>query len=269
MNAERDSDRSLRNWISEGVDRAPERYVWAALDDIDTLEQRRPWRTTLEGLGRTLRPVLPVVGVAAIVFAAAAISLRIGPQGDVGARRAFTAADLPSIVLWQDTKPASWSLDNLVSNPDEVLRIPIRTMTEAELQSLARPPGYITGRYTDFSAPTGAFMSWSALFASPEQAAAALPFFLEQLESSAGWGFGPGQPIDFGDGGVLYQGETTAFTGPPGTNEPIRSEVYLWRNGNLLLAFGGWFDFDTAEVRAIAEAMDLRAGAASARTRPS
>ena len=65
---------------------------------------------------------------------------------------------------------------------------------------------------------------------------------------------------DLGDDGWRYTGETTAFT-LPREGDPIPADTYLWRDGNLLLAVGGWFTFDPAEVRVAAEGMDRRADA--------
>jgi hypothetical protein len=176
-------------------------------------------------------------------------------------------ADLSSVLVWEQTKPSTWTLDNLVSNPDEVRYIPVRSMTREQFDDLPTLPGYVWGRYTDFSGPKGVFMSWALLFETDASAAAALPFYQHEMESTAAWGLGPGQPIDFGSGGFLYAGDTTAFTGPPGTNEPIRTQIYLWRDGNLLLAVGGWFDFDPVELRAVVEGIDDRADALSEATR--
>lgn len=262
MNVERETDRQLRAWTSEGIDRAPERFVWAALDEIERVPQRTAWRTRLDGLAIRLRPAAGLIGAAAVALVAVAVFARVvAPNLGVGGVRAFAMADLPGIVLWEDTMPPAWTLDNLVSNPTEVLLVPIRSMTIAEMEALPHPEGYVGGRFTNFGGPDGAFMSWATLFETDADAKAALPFFQHEMESIDAWGYGPGQPIDFGSGGFLYAGETTAFTGPPGANEPIRSQVYLWRDGNLLLAVGGWFDFDEDELRAVAEGMDRRAGA--------
>jgi hypothetical protein len=61
----------------------------------------------------------------------------------------------------------------------------------------------------------------------------------------------------------VYTGETTAFLGPPTGIDPTGGQVYLWRDGNLLLAVGAYSDYDATELRVIAEAMDERAAAAS------
>ena len=265
MNVEHDTDRELRAWASEGVDTAPERFVWAALDQIERVPQRAAWRARLDGLAIRLRPAAGLVGTAAVAIVAVAILSRaVGPGIGTGDRRDYVMADLPGIVLWEDTKPATWTLDNLVSNPHDILEIPIRSMTETEMGDLPEPNGYVGGRYTNFSGPGGAglFMSWGALFESEADAAAALPFFQHELDSVDGWGLGAGVQLDLGDEGWRYAGETTAFT-LPREGAPIPADTYLWRNGNLLLAVGGWFTFDPDEVLAAAEDMDRRAEAAA------
>jgi hypothetical protein len=264
MSIERDSDRQLRAWATEGIDRAPERFVWAALDEIERIPQRTAWRTRLEGLAIRLRPAAGLLGAAAVVIVAIAVLARVvAPNLGPGGTRDFVMADLPGILLWQDTKPSTWTLDNLVSNPHEVSVIPIRSMTRTEIDNYPEPDGLVGGRYTDFSGPDGAFMSWGALFETDAQAAAVLPFYQREMESIEAWGLGAGMRTDLGDDGWVYTGETTAFVGQPTGRDPIAAQIYLWRDGNLLLAVGGWFDFDPAEVLAAAQGMDARAGEAT------
>ena len=266
MNVERDSDRQLRAWAAEGIDRAPERFVWAALDEIEQVAQRTPWRTRLEGLAMRLRPAAVLVGAAAVILIAIAILARaVAPNLGVGGPRDFVTDDLPGIVLWEDTIPATWTLDNLVSNPWEVSVVPIRSMTSEEIAALPEPDGLVAGRYTNGLGPEIAFISWSALFETDAHAAEALPFYEHEMEAEEAWSLGPGEPIEFGEGGHLYTGTTTAFLGPPSdTNEATNAHVYLWRDGNLLLALGGYgINPDAAVLRALAEGMNARAGAAA------
>jgi hypothetical protein len=266
MNIERDSDRHLRAWAAEGVDRAPERFVWAALDEIERVPQRTAWRTRLDALASRLRPAAGILGAAAVVIVAIAVLARVvTPNLGPGGTRHFVLADLSGILLWQDTKPSTWTLDNLVSNPHEVSVIPIRSMTGTEINNYPEPLGLVGGRYTDFSGPDGAFISWGTVFETSAQAAATLPFYEHEMQAADAWGLGPGDPITFGDGGFVYTGETTAFIGPPTGVDPIRAQIYLWRDGNLLLAIGGWFDFDPLELQVLAEGMDARADAAAQR----
>lgn len=261
MNPERDSDRQLRAWVATGVDRAPERFVWAALDEIEQLPQRTRWRTRLDGFGIRLRPVAALVGSAAVLLVAVAILARIVAPVGVGDSRTFESVDLQGMVLWEDTMPPTWTLDNLVTNADQVRLTPIRSMTDAELLALPSPEGLLAGRYTDFSGPDAVFISWGLAFASDNQAAAALPRYEDEMASPDGWGLSSVMPITMGDGGFLYAGMTTALMGEPESTEPIRSQIYLWRDANVLLAVGGWFDFDENELRGVVEAMDRRAGA--------
>jgi hypothetical protein len=260
MNQQRDTDRRLRAWLADGAAEAPERFVWAALDQIELLPQRRAWRTRLDGLAIRLRPAAAVVGVATAVIVAVALVTRLtAPDVGTSPSRALEVDDLPTIVVWDDTMPATWTLDNLVSNPTEVWRTPIRSMTRAEIEVVEDPAGYLGGRFVNFSGPDAAFMSWGAVFEEPADAAAALPFIQNEMTSSDAWGFGPGERVPLGDDGWLYQGQTTAFVGQPTGVDPIPGAIYLWRDGNTLLAAGGWFDFDPDELRAVAEGMDARA----------
>ena len=270
MTLERDTDRRLRAWTTEGgIDRAPERFVWAALDQIERIPQRAAWRTRLDRITLRLRPAAGLAGVAAALLVAVFVITRVlGPNIGPGGPRAFVIDDLPSIVLWEDTMPATWTLDNLVSNPDEVRFIPVRTMTRDEYIALGAPEGYLWGRYTDFTGPDGVFISWATLFESEAEAAAALSFYEREMSAGDGWGFGPGQPVALGDGGNVYAGPTTALVGPPTGVDPIPGQIFLWRNGNLLLAVGGWFDFDPAQLEAVAEGVDARADAAARNPEP-
>lgn len=264
MNIERDTDRQLRAWASEGIDRAPEHFVWAALDQIETVPQRTPWRARLDGLAIRLRPAAALVGAAAVILVAIAIITRVvSPNLGVGSPRDFVLADLPGIVVFEDTKPRTWSLDNLASNPREVSLFPIRSMTGAEIDALPDPAGLIGGRYANGLGPDLSWISWAALFESDTRAAEALPFYEREMEAANAWGLGPGEPVEFGDDGHVFSGPTTAFLGPPTGVDPTDAQIYLWRDGNLLLALGGFGDYDAAELRAAAEAMNARADAAS------
>lgn len=264
MSVERDTDRQLRAWASEGVDRAPERFVWAALDEIEQLPQRTPWRTRFDGLATRLGPAAALVGAAAVILVAIAIITRaVAPNLGVGGTRDFVTADLQGIVVFEDTKPSTWTLDLLDTNTREVFEIPIRSMTGAEIEAYPAPAGLLAGRSAGFAAPEAAYISWATLFATDGDAEAALPFYEREMAGAEAWGLGPGEPIAFGDGGRRFTGVTTAFTGQPTGIDPIGAQVYLWRDGNLLLAVGGYFDYDPAELRAVAEGVAARADAAS------
>ena len=264
MNVERDTDRNLRAWAAEGIDRAPERFVWAALDEIEQVPQRTAWRTRLDGLAIRLRPAALLVGAAAVVLVAFAVLTRaVAPNLGVGVPRDFVATDLPGIVVFEATKPRTWTLDLLDTNPREVFEIPIRSMTGDEIEAYPTPAGLLAGRSAGFSIPDGASISWALLFATDDHARAVLPFYEHEMEADEAWGLGPGEPIAFGDGGQVFTGVTTAFSGQPTGVDPIGGQVYLWRDGNLLLAVGGYFSYDPAELRSVAEAVAARADAES------
>jgi hypothetical protein len=268
MKTERDSDRHLRDWVAAGADRVPERFVWAALDEIERVPQRTAWRSRLDDIAVRLRPAAGLVGAAGVAIIAVAVVARVvAPHPGSGGSRDFVMTDLPRIVLWEDTKPSAWRIDNLVSNPWEVSVIPIRSMTDADIERYPEPDGLVAGRFVNGLTPDLAFMSWAALFESEAQAAAVLPFYEDEMAAVDAWGLGPGETIAFGDGGRLFTGETTAFVGPPTGVDPIHAQIYLWRDGNLLLAVGGFFDYDAAELRGVAEGVDARADALSEATR--
>jgi hypothetical protein len=259
MTPERDTDRRLRDWLADGANRAPERFVWAAIDDIEHVSQRPAWRSAASGWARRFRPVAAGAGVAAALVVAVVVVLQFAPpsSGPGAPTRALTVDDLPAIVLWDDTKPAGWTLDNLVSNSTEVRRMPVRSLTGAELDALPDPAGLQGGRYTSFSGPDAVYISWGLVFERSSDAVAAMPFYLAEFEGATGWGLGAGTPTDLGDGGLVFSGQTTRLVGEAGDSVPAR--LVLWRHDNVLLALGGWFSFDAAELDRLAAGMQARA----------
>jgi hypothetical protein len=254
-------DRALRTWLEPGAERAPERFVWQALDQVESTQQRHPWVTRLADSGRTLRPVIRPLAMAGVILAAAVIVATVATQ-NVGQPaeppREYTTEDLASIVVWEETKPASWTLDELVTNAGAVLTLPVRTMTPVQFEDLPAMRGYVGGRYTNFSGPDSALSSWAVVFESPADADQALPVFANEMAASDGWGLGPGEAVDLGAEGLVFTGETRSLMGAP-SGDPVPMRLYLWRKGNMLLALGGWFEFDAEELRRVAEAMDARA----------
>jgi hypothetical protein len=256
-----DLDRRLREWLEPGADRAREAAVWDVIDRAERTAQRPRWRSTGASLLDRLVPVLRPVGavaavVVAVVVGASLLARDIG-QPDVGSR-VFTAEDLDAIVVWEDTKPPTWHLDNLVSNPNAVLAIPARSMSDAawiEHPAFASLEG---ARYTDFTGVDAAFMSWGAVFADVGGARDAYNLLAEELGGDDGWGLGSGTSIDLGDEGTVFTGATTKLMGRQAA-DPVESRMYLWRQGNVVLSLGGWFEYDEAELEAVARAMDSRA----------
>lgn len=266
-----DLDRRLREWLEPGAHRAREAAVWEVIDRAEQTAQRPRWRSTGASLLDRLAPMLRPIGVVAVVVLAvvvgASLVARDVDQPDVGSR-VFTAEDLDAIVVWEDTKPPTWHLDNLVSNPNAVLAIPARSMSDAawiEHPAFASLEG---ARYTDFTGVDAIFMSWGAVFADVGGARDAYNLLADELGGDDGWNLGSGAPVDLGDEATVFTGATTKLMGRQ-ASDPVESRMYLWRQGNVVLSLGGWFEYDEAELEAAARAMDTRAGRLGGqRTRP-
>ena len=257
-----DLDRAIGTWMETGVDRAPERFVWAAIDDVEHVRQRPAWVSVLDGALRQVAPVVRVIAVAAVLLIALGLFLAYGRQ-NIGEESVgppvFATDDLTGIVVWDDTAPPGWTLDSLITTPADVLAIPVRTMDGEAWRAQGAMDDYVGGRYTDFTGEDAAFISWAIVFETAEAADGAFDLYRNELESPDGWGLGAGEAATLGDEGVLVSGDTTALTGDGG-GDPVPMQLYLWRAGNMLMATGGWFEVDADELRSVAQAMDDRAG---------
>jgi hypothetical protein len=67
MNQDRNVDEVVARWVDEGPDAAPERFVWAALDEVERTPQRGSWRIALENLPMFAKLAVPIVGAAAVL----------------------------------------------------------------------------------------------------------------------------------------------------------------------------------------------------------
>jgi hypothetical protein len=256
-----DLDRRLREWLEPGADRAREAAVWEVIDRAAQTSQRPRWRSSVDSLLGQLVPMLRPIAVVGVVLLAVVIVTLLASR-NVGQPDAesqvFMAEDLDAILVWEDTKPPTWHLDNLVSNPNAVLAIPARSMSEAawiEHPAFASLEG---ARYTDFTGVDAIFMSWGAVFADVGGARDAYSLIADELGGDDGWGLGSGEPVDLGDEGTVFTGATTKLGGRDAT-EPAESRMYLWRHGNVVLSLGGWFEYDEAELEAVAQGMEARA----------
>ena len=101
------------------------------------------------------------------------------------------------------------------------------------------------------STETGGYVSYTALFETSADAEVAYDFLVAE-HTDAGWGM-ERSTVDPGLGD-----ESATFTGAA-YDIFERNEVNLWRVGNLVLAAVGVGDFDSDQVRSIAELMDERA----------
>ncbi|RPH36118.1 MAG: hypothetical protein EHM90_02725 [Chloroflexi bacterium] len=258
MNRSRDFDETLRDWLDDGADHAPERFIWAALDDVERSAQRGAWRVSLEERFVNMKPaVLVLVTTAAIIVAIATYQLVVGPnvggpgptpsptpssQSEAGR---FSATDLPSIIV-------------TAANAPEGLAVDASEFGEAALLVPLRPGGppidqaaFVDARMTNInSTETGGYVSWAALFETAAAAEVAFGYIVNE-HGSAGWEM-ERSSVDPGLGD-----ESASFTGAAYNIFPT-NETYLWRVDNLVLAAVGVGDFDAGQVRSIADLMDSR-----------
>jgi hypothetical protein len=70
MNREPNVDEIVARWVDDGAEVAPERLVWAALEEVERTPQRGAWRIALENAPMFKKIALPFIGVAAVVLVA-------------------------------------------------------------------------------------------------------------------------------------------------------------------------------------------------------
>ncbi|MGH2454796.1 MAG: hypothetical protein ACRDHD_00850 [Candidatus Limnocylindria bacterium] len=69
MNRDSHFDHLLETWLDDGAVAAPERFVWAALGEVEHTSQRGAWRTWLEGLTMRLQTAYIPLVLAGVVLA--------------------------------------------------------------------------------------------------------------------------------------------------------------------------------------------------------
>lgn len=92
MSHEPNLDQTLTQWVDEGPEVAPERFVWAALDKVELTPQRRSWRVALENTPMLLKLAVPVLGAAVV------IALGIFAFGRLNPAPSGTPSDSPAAV---------------------------------------------------------------------------------------------------------------------------------------------------------------------------
>jgi hypothetical protein len=70
MSREPSADDVVTRWVDDGPEAAPERFVWAALEQVERTPQRRAWRSALENTPVLLKVAVPVLGAAAVIVLA-------------------------------------------------------------------------------------------------------------------------------------------------------------------------------------------------------
>jgi hypothetical protein len=259
MNRERDFDQTLKVWLDDGADQVPERFVWAALENIEHAAQRGAWQASLEGFLMKFKRAAPVLGVAAVIVLAIAAYQVFGPTvGHLGPSpspsptpRLLTSADLPNIVLTEANAPDGFTVDNTDLGA-AALVVPLRPGGPMIDQT-----AFVDALMTNLnSTETGGYVSWSALFETAADAEVAFDYLVDE-HGSVGWGMtrssvAPG----LGDESVTYTGAAYDIF--------ETNIIHLWRVGNLVLAAVAVGDVavgdeNADQLLALAELMDDRA----------
>lgn len=93
MNREPNVDEIVARWVDDGPEVAPERLVWAALEEVERTPQRGAWRVALENAPMFKKIAAPVLGIAAVVLVAI-VAYQLGT--DRGTGQAPTTRPSPS-----------------------------------------------------------------------------------------------------------------------------------------------------------------------------
>jgi hypothetical protein len=259
MNRNRDFDQTMRHWLDDGADQAPERFIWAALEDTERIAQRGAWQASLEGLFMKLKSAAPYLGVAAVIVLAIAVyQVFAGPN--VGnsspspspTPQLFTSADLRNIVLTEVNAPDGLTVDS-TDYGAAALVIPLHAGGP-----LIDQTAFVDALMTNLnSTETGGYVSWSALFETVADAEVGFDYIVNEHGSAAEWGMETSS-VDPGLGD-----ESVSFTGA--AYDIFETNiVHVWRVGNLVLAAVAVGDLAVGEANAdrlleLARLMDDRA----------
>jgi hypothetical protein len=97
MSREPNLDQIVTRWVDDGPEVAPERFVWAALDQVERTPQRGSWRVALENTPMFLKFGVPVLGAAAAIVLGVLLygSLSPAPSGNSSQSPASVASPDP------------------------------------------------------------------------------------------------------------------------------------------------------------------------------
>jgi hypothetical protein len=167
----------------------------------------------------------------------------------------FGAEDLPSIVITKDTVPRGMTVDDELKGLEALVQ-PLQTGSTFQTM-----PGFVDARMTRIGTSgqpgsywqEGGYVTWAALYQTPDAAAAAIEVLIREHESETGWGMDRVGRPPFGEDGVSLHGAAYGFD----------TQLHVWRAGSLLLAAAGLGETTTGEgLLAFAEGMDARAAQA-------
>jgi hypothetical protein len=245
MTHDRDLDRVLDRWMDDGPTVVADRVIATAMTDVHTTRQRGARWALLKELFMTMKPAATILGIAAVAIVALAAYQVLAGGGGIGTQRVVTAADLPDIVIAAGEQPEGMGHDATYDDARILLR-PIISVQGTDAIPYLEQPGFVAGRYTEFSDDRAGLLSWAALFETAEDAQRALALYVEEVQSEDAYGLGNSSVIDLGDEGAFYDD----------VDPEDDAQVVLWRSGSLLMAAATYGDFDPAELRAVAEQMD-------------
>jgi hypothetical protein len=264
MNRERDFDQTLKHWLDDGTEHAPERFVWAALERVERTTQRGAWRASLEGLVMKLKIAAPYIGIGAVIV----VALIVAGQLFIGGRDAGRPTPDPSPRVSASPRTLiAEDLATIVPPHDGELRAPImgdRALAYLTCGTFAgtapRIPrlGFVTAMVTDHygdlhgqSDQRDYYMTEAALFEAALDASRVFDYVDAELISADTCELKRSAATPgLGDESAFYTGTIA------GGND--RVGIYLWRVNNVVLEVGGG-PFLPATLLAIAETMDASA----------
>lgn len=253
MSSERDLDHVLDRWMDEGPSIVADRVIATAMTEVHTTRQRGTRWAPLKELFMTMKPATALVAmalIAAVSFAAYQVLWSGGRIGDAPPQRVIAASELPEIVMNADEAPPGMNLDGIYTQGNEVLLRPLLSVEGTDTSRYTDQPGFLAGRYTEFSDDRAGVLSWAALFDSVADAERALALYVEEVQSADGYGLTSRIDASLGDDGAFYS---------DGSDPEFNAQVYLWRAGNLVLVAATYGDFDADELGRLADGMDARA----------
>lgn len=248
MTRQPDFDHVVTEWLDDGADRAPDRFVWAALEEVERTPQRVARVATTEEFLMQFKRAAPVLGIAAAVVLAI-LAFQIVGSPNVGdddpTPRVYTQEDLKRSVITEANAPAGVEV-NTTTTGMAALFAPLRAGGEVIDTS-----EFVDAINTELDFDGEGYATWAALFETEAAAQQAFDFLVEEHESADGWGLEgtiPDRPL--GDESVAWTGQQYDFES---------AQTVFWRQGNLLLAVVGWSEWTEDRVRDIADDMADRA----------
>jgi len=250
MTRQPDFDHVVTDWLDDGADRAPERFVWAALDEVERAPQRAAWVATTEEFLMQFKRAAPVLGIAAaVVLAIVAFQILGSPSvGDPEPTpRVYAPEDLPNIILSEANV-----LDGLEPQAGtRISGVPALVTPLAPGGETIDTTQFVDALRVDLGGSIGGFTTWAALFDTPEAAAEAYDFLVIDHESPNGWDLAASrEDPNLGEESALWTGQQY---------DMASARTILWREGNMVLAAVGWADWEPEEVQMIADQMADRA----------